>query len=83
MSCFQSVLLNLPFFPHCIKSQLFYFLLFNREMHCKQCADGQCCCSLNPQKKILLIYGENHRVTVWKGGENLGTETISIIAGSK
>lgn len=52
-------------------------------MHCNQCPDDQCCCSLDPPNQIQLIYGENHTVTVWKGGENLGSKEISIIAGSK
>lgn len=53
-------------------------------MLCQHCPDNdQCCCDLNPPKTILLIYGENHTVTVWKGGENLGSKKISIIDGSK
>lgn len=52
-------------------------------MHCKQCAEGQCCCELNPESQILLIYGEIHTVSVRKGGKKLGSKNINIIDGSK
>ncbi|XP_073321020.1 uncharacterized protein [Pagrus major] len=39
-----------------------------------QCDSEKCCCS--PQ--MLLIYGETHNATVWKGAESLTSKIISI-----
>ncbi|XP_051799745.1 uncharacterized protein LOC110961238 isoform X9 [Acanthochromis polyacanthus] len=44
--------------------------------HCafQQCDSRQCCCSV----KLMLIYGESHTATVWKGGHILESKIISV-----
>nr|XP_046239311.1 uncharacterized protein LOC124056178 isoform X2 [Scatophagus argus] len=51
------------------------------EEHCsfKQCNNGRCCCST----KMILILGETHKATVWKGDENMGSKTISVTDSTK
>ncbi|XP_061591017.1 uncharacterized protein LOC133456535 [Cololabis saira] len=38
------------------------------------CQAGVCCCSM----KMLLIHGETHNATVWKGGERFASKNISV-----
>ncbi|XP_067449795.1 uncharacterized protein [Thunnus thynnus] len=40
----------------------------------KQCDTGRCCCSV----KIILIQGETHNATVFKGGQSVESKYISI-----
>lgn len=55
--------------------------LLHRNVHCipKQCDNGQCCCST----KVVLILGDTYTAEVWKRGEIVGSENISITDGSK
>uniref|UniRef100_A0A3P8RY45 Fibronectin type-III domain-containing protein n=1 Tax=Amphiprion percula TaxID=161767 RepID=A0A3P8RY45_AMPPE len=51
------------------------------EKHCtfQQCDSGQCCCSV----ELMLIYGETHTATVWKGGRILKLKNISVVKSIK
>ncbi|XP_067449813.1 uncharacterized protein [Thunnus thynnus] len=46
------------------------------EQHCiiKQCDTGRCCCSV----EMILIPGETHTATVFKGGQSVESKVISI-----
>ncbi|XP_044199137.1 uncharacterized protein LOC122974926 isoform X3 [Thunnus albacares] len=45
----------------------------------KQCDTGRCCCSV----KMILIPGETHTATVFKGGQSVESKVISITASVK
>ncbi|XP_070759294.1 uncharacterized protein [Enoplosus armatus] len=46
-----------------------------KSCHFKQCDTGQCCCSV----EIVLVRGETHTATVWKGGESMKSKIINVI----
>ncbi|XP_044198275.1 uncharacterized protein LOC122974229 isoform X3 [Thunnus albacares] len=45
----------------------------------KQCDTGRCCCSV----KMMLIPGETHTATVFKGGQSVESKLISITDSAK
>ncbi|XP_070692342.1 uncharacterized protein [Pempheris klunzingeri] len=47
----------------------------HKMVHCiaEECG-GQCCCSV----QMVLVIGESHTVTVWKGGERMESKVIDI-----
>ncbi|KAG8001445.1 hypothetical protein GBF38_007103 [Nibea albiflora] len=51
------------------------------ELQCnlQRCAKGRCCCSF----QMILVFGETHTATVFKGGERMGSKVISISEGIK
>uniref|UniRef100_A0A3P8RXY1 Fibronectin type-III domain-containing protein n=1 Tax=Amphiprion percula TaxID=161767 RepID=A0A3P8RXY1_AMPPE len=59
--------------PNCSEYNL---TLQSNSEHCtfQQCDSGQCCCSV----ELMLIYGETHTATVWKGGHVLKLKNISV-----
>ncbi|XP_071346258.1 uncharacterized protein [Trachinotus anak] len=40
----------------------------------EQCDRGQCCCSI----QVMIVWGESHTATVWKGGQRMASNVISI-----
>lgn len=58
-----------------------YTLVFHRETHCalKQCDSGRCCCSV----QMILVLGETHTATVWRGNERVESKKIDVSASSK
>ncbi|XP_049420684.1 uncharacterized protein LOC125881539 isoform X9 [Epinephelus fuscoguttatus] len=49
----------------------------NGTRHCipAQCGMGQCCCTFHG---MILVSGETHSATVWKGGKSMESKIISI-----
>ncbi|XP_008287105.1 uncharacterized protein LOC103362509 isoform X2 [Stegastes partitus] len=45
----------------------------------QQCGSGRCCCSV----RVMLIYGNTHTASVWRGGQSLGSKIISVIKSVK
>ncbi|XP_039979596.1 uncharacterized protein LOC120788110 isoform X3 [Xiphias gladius] len=51
------------------------------ETHCalKQCDSGRCCCSV----QMILVLGETHTATVWRGNERVESKKIDVSGSTK